>query len=139
VIGAIITKTKVRKSFGNFSQRNLEEFMANWADDAVIIYPNNLAVRGETKGKEAIKEWYRKDWEQFPEESFKVENVCVENILALGSTNTVTVEWSVRGKNRDREEFTNRGISVIHLKNGKVSMMRVYIFDLEIAKKVWGD
>ena len=59
--------------------------MANWADDAAIAYPPNLAVGGETRGKEAIREWYRKDWEQFPQESFKVENVCVENIFAQGA------------------------------------------------------
>jgi ketosteroid isomerase-like protein len=138
MIGAIVTKAMVRKSFGAFSQRNLDKFMEKWDENASIIYPNNLTVGGETKGTEAIKEWYRKDWEQFPEESFTVKNVCVENMFALGGTNVVTVEWSVKGKNRNREEFSNSGISVIHLTGGKVTLMRVYIFDLDIAKHVWG-
>jgi ketosteroid isomerase-like protein len=139
MIGAIITKFLVRKSFGNFSQRNLDKFLTSWADDASILYPTNLSFGGEKKGKAAIKEWYRKDWEQFPEESFKVENVCVDNILAMGGTNTVTVEWSVNGKNRYKEEFTNRGVSIIHLAKGKVTRMRVYIFDTDIANRVWRD
>ena len=138
MIGAIITKALVRKSFGNFSRRNLDRFLANWAEDATIVYPPNLAVGGETRGKEAIREWYRKDWEQFPRESFNVENVCVENIFALGGTNTVTVEWSVKGQNRDKEEFTNRGVSIIHLIRGKVTLMRVFMFDTDTAKRVWG-
>lgn len=139
MIGAIITKAMVRKSFGNFNHRNLDKFMSNWRDDASIIYPSNLTDGGETKGKEAIREWYRKDWAQFPEESFKVENVCIKNMFALGGTNTVTVEWSVKGKNKSKEEFANRGVSVIHLIKGKVALMRAYFFDFDTAKRVWWD
>jgi ketosteroid isomerase-like protein len=139
MIGAMITKAMVRKSFGDFGQRNLDKFMEKWAEDAAIIYPDNLAVGGETKGKEAIREWYQKDWEQFPKESFEVKNVCIENMFALGGTNVVTVEWSVKGENRNQEKFTNGGVSVIHLSRGKVTLMRVYIFDGEVAKRVWGD
>lgn len=79
------------------------------------------------RGKEAIREWYRKDWEQFPEEKLEVENVSVKNLFALSGTNTVTVEWSVIGNNRHKEEFTNRGVSVIHLVKGKIAQMRVLI------------
>jgi ketosteroid isomerase-like protein len=139
MIGAMITKALVRKSFGDFNQRNLDKFMEKWAEDAAIIYSNNLSFGGEKKGKAAIKEWYRKDWEQFPKERFDVKNVCVENMLALGGTNVVTVEWAVEGENRNQEKFTNSGVSIIHLVAGKVALMRVYIFDIEVANRVWGD
>jgi ketosteroid isomerase-like protein len=139
MIGAMITKARVRRSFGDFSQRNLDKFISNFAEKAALIYPNKLSVGGEIKGRGAIREWYRRDWEQFPEETFEVKNVCVENIFALTGTNIVTMEWSVRGKNRHQVEFSNNGVSVIHLRGGKISLMRVYIFDIEVAKRVWGD
>jgi ketosteroid isomerase-like protein len=139
MIGAAIAKAKIRKGFASFGGRNLDKFLDNFADNAAIIYPHNLAAGGEIRGKEAIREWYRKDWEQFPEETFKVETVCVEDMFAVGATNVFTVEWSVVGKNKEHVEFSNRGISVISLVKGKVAQMRVFIFDMDLAKRVWGD
>ena len=139
MIGAMIVKSKVRSSFDVIGQHNLDKFMASWSDNATLIYPNNLSVGGEIKGKEAIKEWYRKDWEQFPVMSYDVKNVCIQNIFALGGTNVATVEWAVKGRNKNMEEFSNSGVSIIHIRKGKVTMMRIYIFDLEVAKRVWCD
>lgn len=112
---------------------------AEWADDATFVYPGNLSVSGEFQGKEAIREWFQKFVDQFPLTSFTVKNSCVQNILALGGTNTLAVEWDIKLSNRDGQEFENSGVTTISLKGRKAVLVRDYIFDLEVAKRAWGE
>ena len=139
MIGAIIAKSKARSGFDSLSGHNLEKFMADWADDAMFIYPGNLSTSGEIKGKEAIQEWFKKFIEQFPISSFNLKNICVQNIFALGGTNTLAIEWDVKLTNREGNEFENSGVTIICLKGRKAVLVRDYISDLEVTKKAWGE
>ena len=139
MIGAIIAKRKARSGFDSLSRHDLDTFLADWAENATFIYPGSLSVSGETKGKQAIKEWFRKFVEHFPVSSFTVKNICVQNIFALGGTNVLAVEWDIKVNNRDGDEFENSGVTVISLKGRKAVLVRDYIFDLEVAKRAWGE
>ena len=139
MIGAIIATSKARSGFDSLSGHNLEKFMADWADDAMFIYPGNLSISGEIKGKEAIQEWFKKFIEQFPISSFNLKNICVQNIFALGGTNTLAIEWDVKLTNREGNEFENSGVTIICLKGRKAVLVRDYISDLEVTKKAWGE
>ena len=139
MIGAMIAKKKARSGFDSISRHDLDTFLSEWAEDATFVYPGNLSVSGETKGKQAIREWFRKFMEQFPVSNFSVKNICVQNIFAFGGTNVLAVEWDIKLKNRDGEEFQNSGVTVISLKGRKAVLVRDYIFDLEVAKRAWGE
>ena len=139
MIGAIIAKRKARSGFDSLSQHDLDAFLAHWAEEATFVYPGNLSVSGEMKGKEAIREWFQRFIDQFPLSSFTLKNICVQNIFALGGTNVLAVEWDVKLNNRDGEEFNNSGVTVISLKGRKAILVRDYIFDLELAKRAWGE
>ena len=139
MIGAIIAKSKARSGFDSLSGHNLEKFMADWADDATFIYPGNLSISGEIKGKEAIQEWFKKFIEQFPISSFNLKNICVQNIFALGGTNNLAVEWDVKLSNREGNEFENSGVTIISLEGRKAVLVRDYIYDLEVTRRAWGE
>lgn len=49
MIGAMIVKAKVRGSFDVISH-DLDKFMANWADDATLIYPKPKYLTRVFKG-----------------------------------------------------------------------------------------
>ncbi|OGO03122.1 MAG: hypothetical protein A2Y91_03815 [Chloroflexi bacterium RBG_13_54_8] len=100
MIGAIIAKKRARSAFDSLSRHDPDTFLANWANNATFVYPTNLRVGGVIKGKQAIKEWFRKFMEQFPVSNFAVKNICVQNIFALAGTNVLAVEWGIRLKNR---------------------------------------
>ena len=60
MMGAIVARRKVRSAFNSLNKRDLNSFMANWADDATFIQPGILPSSGEIKGKEAIRAWFQK-------------------------------------------------------------------------------
>jgi len=65
MIGAIIGKKMVRSQYDRLNRGDIETFMAGIADDATFIYPGNVSVGGEIKGKKAIDEWFHKLMEGF--------------------------------------------------------------------------
>jgi ketosteroid isomerase-like protein len=137
MMGAIVARRKVRSAFDSLNKRDLNAFLANWADDAIFIHPGALPVSGEVKGKEAIRGWFQKFMDRFPKVNFTLTNVCVRRICACGGTNTVAAEWDIALTDQKGQEFRNKGVSLINLKRRKAILLRNYIFDAEIEKKAW--
>jgi len=139
MIGAIIAKKKAHSGFATLNQRDLSAFLASWAENATFVYPGNLSVSGKIEGKKAIEEWFRKLMEQFPKVNFTVRDVFVQNIFALGGTNVVAIEWDIDLTNREGRDFQNSGVTIISIKNGKITLVRDYLFDAEVQKRTWGE
>lgn len=83
MIGALIVKKMMHKGYELLSQGNLSEFLKDWADDSVFVYPGNAKVSGTFKGKTEIEKWFKHMIEQYPERKFTVQNVYVRNICVL--------------------------------------------------------
>ena len=81
---------------------------------------------------------FQKFFDKFPLINFTMKNVFVEHIFALGATNVVAVEWDVKYKTHEGEEFENSGVTVAQIVKGKVVIVRKYIFDVELEKRAWG-
>ena len=139
MIGAIIGKKMVRSQYDRLNRGDIETFMAGIADDATFIYPSNVSVGGEIKGKKAIDEWFHKLMEHYSKISITLKNVFVTNVLALGSTNIFAVEWDEKSTNRDGEDFEFSGVTVIDVKKGKATRIREYLFDTDKLKVAWGE
>jgi ketosteroid isomerase-like protein len=139
MIGAIIAKKLAPAGLDALNRRDLDAFMASWAENGTYVLPGDLSVSGVTKGKKAIRELFQKYLDTFPVINFTVLNVCVQNIFALGGTNVIAVEWKVNYKNRNGEEFENSGATIIHVKKGKIVLVREYLFDVELEKRAWGE
>jgi ketosteroid isomerase-like protein len=137
MIGTLIAKGKVRSAFKFLNQRNADVFLANWAEDATWIYPGNLSVSGEIKGKKAIEEWFRKFMDQFPRINFTIKHICLQNICDVTGTNHIVVEWDVQFTNKDGKETQNSGVTTIELKMGKAVLARDYIFNMDEVKTGW--
>jgi hypothetical protein len=88
MIGAVITKRKIRESFDILNGRNLAKFLTYWADNAVLYYPGDLSMSGKIEGKQAITQWYEKFFDQFPTFHYDITHIGVENIFALGEPTT---------------------------------------------------
>jgi ketosteroid isomerase-like protein len=139
MIGILIAKKKIRSGFNALNQHRLDEFLKAWADDATFIYPGNLSVSGERKGKKAIEEWFRKFVEQFPQITFTIKHICVQNIFDMVGTNHIAVEWDIKLKNKDGKELENSGVTTLNIKMGKAVLVRDYISDMEKVKVGWGE
>ncbi len=139
MIGALIAKKKIRSGFNSLSQHHIDEFLKAWSDDATWIYPGNLSVSGEFKGKKAVEERFQKFIDQFPQISFNIKHICGQNIFDIIGTNHIAVEWDIYLTNRDGKEVQNSGVTTINLKNGKAVQGRDYISDMEKVKEAWGE
>lgn len=140
MIGALIAKSKVTSSYDLLNRKDIDSFLANWHDESTFIYPGNIAVSGEFKGKEAIKEFFQKLFEQFPTFNITPKNVCVKNIFDFVGTNVVTVEWLEENINKNGDKVQVSGVTVITLKFGKATYAKDYIFTTdEELKKAWGE
>ena len=139
MIGAIIGAKLVRSQYDRLNRGDIETFMAGIADDATFIYPGNVSVGGEIKGKKAIDEWFHKLMEHYSKISITLKNVFVANVLALGSTNIFAVEWNEIATNRDGKDFKFSGVTIIEVKRGKATRIQEYVYDTDILKKAWGE
>jgi len=139
MIGAIMAKRKARDAFERLNRRDIEGFLADWADDAQLLHPGDTpGIGGEMEGKEAIREWFQKFMDHFPGIAFSLTGVCVQNLFALGGTNVVIAEWDIVLNGHQGQEWRNKGVTVMNLKKGRVTVARNYIFDIETHGKAWG-
>ena len=139
MIGAIIGAKLVRSQYDRLNRGDIETFMAGIADDATFIYPSNVSVGGEIKGKKAIDAWFHKLMEHYSKISITLKNVFVANVLALGSTNVFAVEWNEIATNRDGKDFRFSGVTIIEVRRGKATRIQEYVYDTNILKKAWGE
>ncbi|MBT8351627.1 MAG: nuclear transport factor 2 family protein [Deltaproteobacteria bacterium] len=140
MIGALIAKSKVTNSYDLLNNRDIKRFLANWHDDATWVYPGNLYVSGEFKGKQAIEGWFQKMLDQFSTINITPKNVCVKNILDFVGTNVVTVEWDEKNITKRGNRAQLYGVTVITLKFGKAVHAREYIFNTdEETRKAWDE
>jgi ketosteroid isomerase-like protein len=139
MIGAIMAKRAVRSGFAALEQRDVDQFVAAWKENATVIYPGDLSVSGRVEGKGAIKAWFQRFLEQFPEFHFTLKSVCVENIFDLVGTNVVAVEWDISLTNREGKALQNSGVTTIQVERGTGVLVRDYIFDHEALREGWGE
>ena len=139
MIGAIICRQKIRLAFTALNARNVDSFISSWAEDAVFIYPGKLSISGEFRGKAAIKSWFSYFLDQFPDYEFTLNKVTVSNLFDLIGTNTVTVEWQMKGKNRQGFEFTNNGVTVVDIVLTKPTRIKDFVFDYDMLRTAWGE
>jgi len=139
MIGAMIAKRMTRSAFDAINRHDLAKSMAGVAEDATWIFPGNIPISGETKGKKAMEAAFVKWMERFPKINFVVKEVFVSNIFALGATNNIAAEWDIVETDHEGKEFRNSGVTIIRIKGGKLVSMRDYLSNTDILKESWGE
>ena len=138
MIGTIIARRAVARSFLALNNHDLATFMKPWRDDGEFIYPGEIPASGVYKGKPAVEAWFARFLEQFPSIRFDVQDVCVRNIFDFVGTNAVVVHWEVDMTNRDGWSHHSTGLTLIYIQWGKVLRSQDYIFDLgENFRRNW--
>lgn len=139
MIGSLMVKKVCRSGFAALNEGDLMAFLGKWSEDSVFIYPPIISVGGKIEGKKAIEGWFQRWMKQFPKRNFVLKNVCVERICSFGATNVVTAEWDVTVTNKEGEELTLGGVTVIDIKKGKAVRVIDYLLDTELLQKAWGE
>jgi ketosteroid isomerase-like protein len=99
-------------------------------EDAVLVFPGEIpGMSGVFNGKEAIRAWYQRDFEQFPITRRRLKSVAVSNLFDLTGNNIVAVHWDFEGTSHNGVQIENSGVSMITIKGGKVVNIHIYVFD----------
>jgi len=140
MIGALIAKNKIASAYESLNRRDINSFLSNWHDESTWVYPGDISVSGEFKGKSSIENWFRKYMDQFSNVKITLKNVTVQNLFDFVGTNVVAVIWDEEVTNRDGDKFQFNGVTVINLKFGKATHAQDYIFNTgEELRKAWGE
>ena len=130
MIGALVARKALTDAFDALNRHDLKKFMSVWRDDGVFVYPGEIRESGKFQGKDAVGGWFRHFFEQFPEIDFEIQDVCVRNIFDLVGNNVITAHWNLKLTNRDGRAGQNRGVTVVHIKHGKVILANDFLYDL---------
>ncbi len=137
MIGALMARKFARGGFEAVNRHDLETLMDAWADDAVFEFPGNSIMSGRMQGKPAIRKWFERWWDRFPSTLFTLDAISVDNILALGATNRVLVEWRLEETDQEGRTFRLSGVTRLQAERGKLMRVRDYIFDQDVVAEAW--
>lgn len=138
MLGALLAKKAARNAFAAMNRHDLEKFMTAWGDDPLFEFPGDTVLAGRYKGREEIRAWFERWWQRFPKTIFTLKAVSVDNIMAMGGTNTIHVEWDLEETDRAGETYMLSGVTALRARGGKVVEVKDYIFDQDVISGIWG-
>ena len=102
-----------------------------------------LAISGpvaHTPAKKAIRDWFQRQFEQFPIIRFTVKHITVTNLFDMIGSNVTAAHWEVDGINRDGLAAHNSGVTLFTIRRGKVVHAQDFIFDTgDNFRAAWGE
>lgn len=140
MIGALVARWGVRRTYDALNARDLDRFLAAWAEEATFTFPGDVPASGTVSGKAAVRAWFEDFLARFPHLVFHMRELCVGRPWALGTTNEVAAHWEIELTNRDGVSNTNSGVTLIRIRRGKVVSARDFIASTgDDFRRVWGD
>ena len=140
MIGALLVKRMVPAAFEATNQHDIEAVLKNYSEDIILVYPGDVSVSGTYHGKDEVRAFLQRWFDQFPSVCFKVKSVTVSNLFDLIGNNVVAIEYEVDVVNRDGLKFHNSGVTVATVRRGKAIFSQDYFSDTgENLRAVWGE
>lgn len=137
MLGAILARREVVKGFERIGRHDLDAVMHMFHDDGVFDFPGDTVMGGRFEGKDEIRAWFSRWFERMPEISFTLCHISVENIVAMGSSNVVHVEWAVDETDREGTSYHVTGVTAFEIEGGKARRVKDYIFDQDVLAEAW--
>jgi ketosteroid isomerase-like protein len=139
MIGALMAKKAARDAFAAMNRHDLDAFMAAWGAQPVFEFPGESILGGRYEGRDQVRAWFQRWWDRFPSTTFELRSVSVDNIMAMGGTNTIHVEWDLTETDRKGRTVKVAGITALEARGGKVVHVRDYLFNPDVIAEAWAD
>lgn len=140
MIGAILAKRRVPQWFEAMNRHDLDALFRDYAPDVTMVYPEDVdGVSGTHNGKHAIRGWYQRYFEQFPQVHQIVKAIAVRDLFDMLGDNLIAVQWEAEVTNRQGLHVKNDGVSIVESRRGKAVNLRVYMSVLgDEFRRAWG-
>lgn len=139
MIGALITKRQLRKSFSAINRHDLDTLMGLCAESAVFEFPTTTVLGGRYQGEDALRAWFARWFDRMPKIQYTLTHVLLERPLALGASNVAHVEWELDQTDLEGHSYRLTGVTVFRVEGGKAIYAKNYIFEQEVLDMIWGE
>ena len=140
MIGALLVKWMVPAAFEATNRHDIEAVLKNYSEDIILIYPGDVSVSGTYRGKDEVRAFLQRWFEQFPSVYFTIKSVGVSNLFDMIGNNVVAIEYEVDVVNRDGLEFHNSGVTIATVRRGKAVYSQDYFSDTGVnLRAIWGE
>ncbi len=130
-------EAQIAHSYEAMNRKDLDAVMAAWAEGGVFEFPGRTPISGRHEGKEAIRAFFGRIFDELESMHFTIRHVAMSNPVGLTLSNMVYVDWTVDEVTRDGRRFSHDGITVLKMKGGKAVWGRDYFFDLAGLEAMW--
>lgn len=107
---------------GALNNRNYSEFQIRLMENAVLDFPGPGRIKSRKKIISFIKALFRR----FPQLEFTIHDVIVER-------NRACIVWTNIGERNDGEPYSNSGITLLQMTDGKIDFISDYFKDTSFA------
>jgi ketosteroid isomerase-like protein len=108
----------------SMDKRDFTLYEKHVAEDAELDFPGAETVRGCRRIIVFLKAVLRK----YPELKFTIENIIVDEAGAA-------VVWANKEKDKSGEPYSNRGITFVQMRDGKIILISDYFKDTSFLKR----
>jgi ketosteroid isomerase-like protein len=122
----MIASRQVKKAFDARNRRDIDAFLAGWAENAVLVFPG--PVGGNFRGIESIRSFFREQVERFPRERLNATRVYVSRPFGV-MRQDVAVEWQTELEDETGHRSHHEGVTCLQIRDGKVQRAVEYLFD----------
>jgi ketosteroid isomerase-like protein len=114
-----ISNRRLAQAFmGALNNRNYSEFQKRLRENAVLDFPGPGRIENRKKIISFMKALFRR----FPQLEFTIHDVIVEG-------NRACIVWTNIGERNDGEPYSNSGITLLHITDGKIDSISDYFKD----------
>jgi ketosteroid isomerase-like protein len=138
MIGALLMRTAIPKSFENQSRMDLPAMSRTWSEDVVLEVSGPSALSGRYEGKAEVERFFRDDWAHLASSHIEAKRVALVHPYAVGLSNVVMVEFVADVVSTDGVEGRVEGVSVVEVRRGKTVTIRSHYFDDAVIDAVYG-
>jgi ketosteroid isomerase-like protein len=114
-------KQLILKFFDVFNHRDQKKMGDLLHPDAVLYFPKTQPLIGEKRILKFLNILFR----QYPELTFTIQRVIQQDDQAA-------VHWTNQGMNRRKESYQNEGVTILELRDGRISFISDFFKDTEI-------
>jgi ketosteroid isomerase-like protein len=126
-----IAKRRAHGLFASIGEGDHDALLRDVADDVHHIFPGDHALGGERHSREAMRRWFRRLDQLFPEIHFEVKRVAVKG---WPWDMMIAVEWADRGLAADGEPYENEGAHWIRIKRGRGTYVHAYLDTEKVSR-----
>jgi ketosteroid isomerase-like protein len=137
MIGAMILKMMIPKTFEKQSRMDLEGMSKGWSDDVVLELSGPSVLTGRHEGRAAVEAFFRADWAQLRSSHIEAKRIALTRPYALGFTNVAMIEFVADVTSQGGASARIEGVSIVEVSRGKTVSIRNHYFDGTVIDRVY--